>query len=140
MEVAHLNWFLDLFKVTWLSSHQKVCSITNFGNNFYCFQALLVANTSFEDSNLAMGFGFYCVQPPQRYRFCLGLHHGAKDYQTRWKSSILVCHSLLIQRLFKVRCVCFPPVGFRDMPTGRYFNQMLVEDRRCRMIMCSTTR
>lgn len=89
------------------------------------------------------GMGFYCVQPPQVY-ICLGLHRvfvknlfGAKDYQTTsWKSSILVCHSLMIQRLFKVRCA---EKRRGHVSTGRYVNQMyFVEGRRCRMIMCSS--
>ena len=83
---------------------------THVGNRFTFFQGFLVANTSFWRWH-GLCLGFYCVQPPQVY-ICLGLHQvfvknlfGAKDYQTTsWKSSILVCHSLMIQRLFKVRC------------------------------------
>lgn len=129
-EVAQLaagSWTCFRWHVWILSTIPGVIFFTHFRNRFTLSKHfwLQVANTSFEDD---MGWkGFYCVQPPQVY-FCVGLHRvfvknlfGAKDYQTTsWRSSILVCHSLMIQRLFKVRCAV---VG--DLSTGRYVNQML---------------
>ena len=137
MKFAHLSWFFPPVQVWYF--HPKTGIVLLF------FQACLVTSCKYEVLKMTwVGMGFYCVQAPPVY-ICLGLHWVfvknlfgcVQDYQTTsWKSSILVCHSLMIQRLFKVRCA---EKRRGHVSTGRYVNQMyFVEGRRCRMIMCSS--